>query len=67
MKVTAFTRSALKTRRQKRDLTAAGYRYKSIVDMSIHNGADWDKQIADVIIGEGGNSIFYKVIEREKA
>lgn len=64
MRVTAFTRAALAHRRQKRDLTAQGYRRLSEIDWEINRGKDTDKVVTDIILGVDGNSLFYRVVNR---
>jgi len=57
MKVTSFTRRSLRFRRQKRDLEAKGYRQHE-TDWEINRGGRMDERIVDVVIAEGGRSVF---------
>lgn len=57
MKVTEFTRSSLRVRRQKRKLEALGYRQHE-TDWEIHRGFRRDERIVDVQISECGMYVF---------
>ena len=60
MKVTAFTRRALATRREARRLKALGYR-KHETDWEIHRGGATDQVILDAKISADGKYVWTKV------
>ncbi len=65
MKVNAATRRALKWRREKRDMVAKGYRQSDEIVWQINRGGWQDKKIADVSVAADGNSIWYRLVDRE--
>jgi hypothetical protein len=67
MKVTDFTRKALKIRREYRDLTAEGYR-KAETDWEINRGHLMDHVIVDAKISACGRYVYTKIgLEEGKA
>lgn len=60
MNVNDFTRRALAFLRQKRDLTAKGYRIKE-TDWEIHRGGRQSERIIDAIISVDGKYVYTKL------
>ena len=60
MIVTDFTRKALRTRREKRDLEAQGYR-RHETDWEIHRGGRQAERITDVKISACGGFVYTRL------
>lgn len=64
MILTQATRQSLAVRRQRRDLTAAGY--EEVDDSGgrlweLNRGHRWGHRIVDVVIGHSGKNLFVKI------
>ena len=59
MKMTNVTRQALRIRRERRDLLAAGYRQHE-TDWEIHRGCRMGEKIVDAIISCDGMYVYTK-------